>query len=231
LRRIDAVMDHQCKVETTETVVVVHFTHGSETLEVRRFLGRAPTVLTFGKRATMNAMLNGNQSPMRSGKATAANTSSHGGCRGARHRLAEDPNRTIFVWLPTRTPDDPGGYNAEMLLVVDDDGDLLRMLGTLFTRSNVPHVCASSLEAVQALGSLLPTLTTALLDINLGAGQPTGVDIAEWLRHNNFTSRIIFITGHAPDHVLMKSAAGISDRILEKPIVTKELLQIVRDGL
>jgi len=118
-----------------------------------------------------------------------------------------------------------------MLLVVDDDGDLLRMLGTLFTRSNVPHVCASSLEAVQALGSLLPTLTTALLDINLGAGQPTGVDIAEWLRHNNFTSRIIFITGHAPDHVLMKSAAGISDRILEKPIVTKELLQIVRDGL
>ncbi len=34
--RIEAVMDHQCKVETIEPVVVVHFTHGSETLEVTR---------------------------------------------------------------------------------------------------------------------------------------------------------------------------------------------------
>ncbi len=118
-----------------------------------------------------------------------------------------------------------------MLLVVDDDGDLLRMLDTLFARSNIPHVCASSLEEVQALGALLPTLTTALLDINLGAGQPTGVDVAHWLRDNNYTSRIIFITGHAPEHVLVRSAAGVSDRILEKPMVTKELLQIVRDGL
>jgi hypothetical protein len=36
--RIDAVMDHQCRVDKTEPIVVVHFTHGKDTLEVSHAL-------------------------------------------------------------------------------------------------------------------------------------------------------------------------------------------------
>ncbi|MFT3698130.1 MAG: response regulator [Kofleriaceae bacterium] len=114
-----------------------------------------------------------------------------------------------------------------MLLVVDDDEDLLQMLENLFSRAKVPHVCASSLAEVKALGDVLPTLDTALLDINLGPGQPSGVDIARWLREAGFAPRIIFITGHAPDHPLVKKAAGESGRVLEKPVIPSELLKIV----
>ncbi|HEY0253540.1 MAG TPA: response regulator, partial [Kofleriaceae bacterium] len=102
---------------------------------------------------------------------------------------------------------------------MDDDEDLLQMLENLFSRAKVPHVCASSLAEVKALGDVLPTLDTALLDINLGVGQPSGVDIAHWLRENGYAPRIIFITGHAPDHPLVKRAAGESGRVLEKPII------------
>ncbi len=116
-----------------------------------------------------------------------------------------------------------------MLLVVDDDTDLVEMFRTMFARAKVPHVTASSLADVQALGDLLPTLDTALLDINLGLGRPSGVDIARWLREHGYTPRVIFITGHAPDHPLVKEAAGEGGHVLEKPVVPSELLRLIRD--
>lgn len=117
-----------------------------------------------------------------------------------------------------------------MLLVVDDDEDLLEMFATLFSRAKIPHTCVSSLAQVKGLGDALQQLDTALLDINLGAGQPSGVDVARWLRESGFTPRIIFITGHAPDHPLVKKAAGESGRVIEKPIIPSDLLQILRSA-
>lgn len=102
------------------------------------------------------------------------------------------------------------------------------MFATLFTRAKIPHTCVSSLAQVKSLGDALQQLDTALLDINLGQGQPSGLDVARWLRDNGFASRIIFITGHAPDHPLVKQAAGQSGSILEKPVIPSELLRIVR---
>jgi len=116
-----------------------------------------------------------------------------------------------------------------MLLVVDDDDDLLQMFETMFSRAKVPHVCAQSLAQVKALGDILPSLETALLDINLGAGKPSGVDVARWLEAQGYHPRIIFITGHAPDHPLVRSAAGASGRVLEKPVIPSELLKIVNE--
>lgn len=116
-----------------------------------------------------------------------------------------------------------------MLLVVDDDEDLREMFGRLFSSARVPHVSASSLSEVEALGTVLPELDVALLDINLGAGQPSGVDVARWLKDHGYAPRIIFITGHAPEHPLV-SAAGDSGHVLEKPVPPAELLRIVRGG-
>lgn len=115
-----------------------------------------------------------------------------------------------------------------MLLVVDDDRDLVEMFRHLFARANLPHVTAYSLADVKALGDVLPALDTALLDINLGLGLPSGVDIARWLRDQGYMPRVIFITGHAPDHPLVKAAAGESGHVIEKPVVPSELLRLVR---
>lgn len=116
-----------------------------------------------------------------------------------------------------------------MLLVVDDDEDLREMFGRLFSSVRLPHVSAASLAEVAALGDVLPQLDVALLDINLGTGQPSGVDVAKWLKERGYSPRIIFITGHAPEHPLV-SAAGDTGHVLEKPVPPAELLRIVRGG-
>jgi CheY-like chemotaxis protein len=116
-----------------------------------------------------------------------------------------------------------------MLLVVDDDEDLREMFGRLFSSARLPHISAGSLSEVAKLGAALAQLDVALLDINLGTGQPSGVDVAKWLKDQGYAPRIIFITGHAPEHPLV-NAAGSTGRVLEKPIPPKELLRIVRGG-
>ena len=114
-----------------------------------------------------------------------------------------------------------------MVLLVDDDADLVEMFGILFTRYGIPHHGAHSLAEVQALGDRLATVTTAILDVNLGTAQPSGVDVATWLRER-YAMRIVFITGHAPDHPLVQAASGDHGEVLEKPVPTKRLLEIAR---
>lgn len=114
-----------------------------------------------------------------------------------------------------------------MVLLVDDDEDLVEMFGLLFTRHGIPHCQAHTLAEVKALGPALSDVHTAILDVNLGPEQPSGVDVAGWLREHH-TMRIVFITGHAPDHPLVQAASGEQGEVLEKPVPTKLLLQIAR---
>lgn len=114
-----------------------------------------------------------------------------------------------------------------MVLLVDDDADLVEMFGLLFSRHGIPHRQAHSLAEVKALGSDLDAVTTAILDVNLGLDQPSGVDVANWLRARH-PMRIVFITGHAPDHPLVRAASGEHGEVLEKPVPTKLLLEIAR---
>jgi FixJ family two-component response regulator len=61
-------------------------------------------------------------------------------------------------------------------------------------------------------------VTAAVLDINLGAGEPTGIDAYHWLRSHGFSGRVIFLTGHAASHPLVREARLIGDAVvLEKP--------------
>jgi hypothetical protein len=64
----------------------------------------------------------------------------------------------------------------------------------------------------------LGNVSAAVLDINLGPGEPTGVDAYHWLRSRGFSGRIIFLTGHAASHPLVREARLIGDAVvLEKP--------------
>ncbi len=113
------------------------------------------------------------------------------------------------------------------MLLVDDDEDLVEMFGLLFTRHGISHRRAHTLAEVKALGPDLGDVTTAILDVNLGPHQPSGVDVAVWLRER-YAMRIVFITGHAPEHPLVRAASGEHGEVLEKPVPTKLLLEIAR---
>jgi len=73
--------------------------------------------------------------------------------------------------------------------------------------------------------------SVAILDINLGAGEPSGVDVYHWLRAQGFRGQIAFLTGHAKDHPLVKQAVQINDaKVFEKPMGIGDLTALVREG-
>ncbi|WNG61731.1 response regulator [Archangium gephyra] len=118
------------------------------------------------------------------------------------------------------------------VLVLEDDADLRTILCELLSLSGAEEcVRAGSLEEVkrkrvEALGCGL-----ALLDINLGAGVPSGLDAYRWLKENGFTGRTVFLTGHARSHPLVREALELTNvQVVSKPIESKVLLALVRGG-
>jgi FixJ family two-component response regulator len=71
----------------------------------------------------------------------------------------------------------------------------------------------------------------AILDINLGANAPSGLDCERWLRQSGYTGHVIFLTGHALTHPLVVQAVNAgSVEILEKPQGINRLIEIVSAG-
>ena len=106
-----------------------------------------------------------------------------------------------------------------LVFVLDDDESLRTMLGTYLEISGrcTVYAMASVRELERHLADL-PHLFAAILDINLGPAEPTGLDAYQWLRSHGFAGRIIFLTGHARSHPLVQEAYLTGDAIvLEKP--------------
>jgi DNA-binding response OmpR family regulator len=115
-------------------------------------------------------------------------------------------------------------------LIVDDDEDLRETVSDVFGLAGVERrVLAASLADVKrqteaALGTAL-----AILDVNLGEGQPTGVDVSHWLRERGFKGIIVFLTGHAAADARVAAAAAVPNtRVMSKPISFGELVKLVR---
>jgi FixJ family two-component response regulator len=128
------------------------------------------------------------------------------------------------------TPVDGG--RAPQMIILDDDDDLLESMGGLIElTSQRPCVKAHSLEELMSQRSKVLGCKTAILDINLGEGQPSGVDAYHWLKEQGFRGNIIFLTGHARSHPLVALAHHFGDaRVLEKPIEFDQLVALTKDG-
>jgi len=118
------------------------------------------------------------------------------------------------------------------ILILDDAEDLLYLMAT-----TIDHFCgykvltAKSHHEVKELGQRALNSDLAILDINLGPNEPNGVDVYRWLRDNGFTSKIFFLTGHAPTYPLVVEAAQLGDvEVLCKPIRLETLVEIVKGG-
>ena len=138
------------------------------------------------------------------------------------------PSTALSPRTPTLAFND-GIVNAALL---DDDADLLEVLGELLEERDCHCLLARSLDELKRLGPEVLKVDVAVLDINLGAGQPSGIDAYEWLVAQGFPGRLLFLTGHAHGHPLVARAERLQRAtVLDKPLDGDVLLdKITQSG-
>ena len=116
------------------------------------------------------------------------------------------------------------------VLIVDDDTDVREMLGELLMTLGLHVALANSLTDVATLGRDALSCDFALLDVNLGPGTPSGLDVYDWLRKHQFSGQAVFLTGHAAQHPLVQEARRLANvMVFQKPIdfdVLERLLMV-----
>jgi DNA-binding response OmpR family regulator len=117
---------------------------------------------------------------------------------------------------------------VDSVLVVDDDEDLRETVSDVFRYAGIERrVLAASLADVERQADAALATRLAIVDVNLGEGKPTGVDVSRWLREHGFTGVIIFLTGHASSDARVVAAAGVPNtRIVAKPLSLNGLLAL-----
>jgi DNA-binding NtrC family response regulator len=119
--------------------------------------------------------------------------------------------------------------SSDFVLYVEDNDDLRELVVELVTLV-LKHRCVGvgSYEELVALGKDALGCSVAILDINLGPDQRSGIDAYAWLRDQGYKGRIVFLTGHASTHPLVVEAQRIGDaEIFSKPIEPDRLRAIV----
>jgi DNA-binding NtrC family response regulator len=111
------------------------------------------------------------------------------------------------------------------VLILDDDEDLRDVLGTTVEEVfGWTWLGVSSVGAMIELGTRALTSDLAILDINLGLDQPSGLDALSWLGEHHYRGRIVFLTGHAASHPLVDKAQREQlASIYQKPLSIGEL--------
>jgi DNA-binding NtrC family response regulator len=112
--------------------------------------------------------------------------------------------------------------------LLDDDADLLEILAELLEERDCRCLRARSLAELKALGPEVLAADVAVLDINLGSGEPSGIDAYNWLVSQNFGGRLLFLTGHAHAHPLVARAERLRRaQVLDKPLDGQVLLDTI----
>jgi DNA-binding NtrC family response regulator len=121
---------------------------------------------------------------------------------------------------------------AKSVLVVDDSEDLRSALAQTFKLCAGATVLAvGSLEDLKAARPAALACQVAILDINLGHNQPSGVDVYYWLKENGFAGKIVFFTGHAKEHPLVMKARAIEGvTVFEKPLPFDRILNLLENA-
>jgi DNA-binding response OmpR family regulator len=118
------------------------------------------------------------------------------------------------------------------VLLVDDDDDLREILRQFLADEGVERcVTATSLAEVESNAAAALATELAILDVNLGPGRPTGVEVCRWLRANGFAAPIVFLTGHAAsDPRVVEALAVANAHVLSKPIGIDEITKLLTKG-
>jgi len=125
-------------------------------------------------------------------------------------------------WLARAEQPDDQCLSPTTILVVDDDAVSNRAL--VFALSRVNLIAKSTADPFQALEKLRENSYDAvLLDINLPG--ISGIAVCEQMRRmpRHKSTPVIFISGHSEFEPAARSAAGVGDDFISKPIMPIEL--------
>jgi FixJ family two-component response regulator len=106
------------------------------------------------------------------------------------------------------------------VLFVDDSSDLCEVM-ELMCQSllGIECICVPSMSAVLERPAQVLRTDLAILDVNLGPGEPSGVEIYRWLKGQNYHGKIVFLSGHARTDPQVEEAARISGvDFFQKPL-------------
>lgn len=117
------------------------------------------------------------------------------------------------------------------VLFVDDDVDLRDVMQVSIGRiSNHSCLAVGSFAEVQQERAQVLDCELAILDINLGKDNPSGLHVFGWLRLNGFKGTIVFLTGHgAHDPRVIEAAKFIRAKVYPKPVTGEILRQILSE--
>ena len=112
------------------------------------------------------------------------------------------------------------------VLLLDDDTDMREVVCELFLFHGVRSIGVGSLDEMKRLEDVR-SFGLAILDVNLGAGCPSGVDAYRWLMAQSFDGRIVFLTGHARSFPGVVEAHALGVKVLEKPVSVDDLMNLL----
>lgn len=117
----------------------------------------------------------------------------------------------------------------QTVLLVDDDEDLRAAMEEVLRRLGVHRLIeAGSLRDVEDQREAALACQIALVDINLGYGEPTGINVFEWLQREGFAGRVVFLTGHGNKDPRVQHAASLAgSEVASKPVTTAKLRDMI----
>jgi FixJ family two-component response regulator len=113
---------------------------------------------------------------------------------------------------------------------LDDDADMLDAVSEAIEGSaGLTCLAVRSYAQLAEQESATLSSSVAILDINLGEGSASGIDAYQWLRGHDYGGRVIFLTGHALSHPLVRRATELgAARVVQKPVTLSMLMQMVQ---
>mgnify|MGYP001342099680 CR=1 FL=1 len=118
------------------------------------------------------------------------------------------------------------------VVIVDDCEDLREMLAiALQLRLGIECQCYGSFREIAPKKALVKDAKVAILDVNLGAQEPSGIEVYHWLKEISFCGKVYFLTGHAKFHPLVQEAIASGAETFEKPLSSEKLISIVHSSL
>ncbi len=106
------------------------------------------------------------------------------------------------------------------VLFVDDSSDLCQIMEIMCqSLRGVECICVLSMSAVLERAAQVLRTDLAILDVNLGPGEPSGIEIYRWLKGQNYSGKIVFLSGHTrtdPQVVAATRLPGVD--FFQKPL-------------
>lgn len=114
--------------------------------------------------------------------------------------------------------------NAVSVLLIDDDEDVLDTMGDLVRLLGGSCVALSGFAELLERREEALRCALAIVDVNLGADEPSGLDVYTWLRAARFPGRVMFLSGYADNHPFVERArALVGARVVQKPLGLAQL--------